>query len=783
MSWDWQLESTVVYRGAQYLDNYLGVHAVPALGKFQMLAISCLRTALKHSNKLAERERQRLPCKHWAEVTDGACTEAEVRNTCLKLERMLHQEQRTHPNAKQRLRFLWYRMFDAGTVKQEHVYIYMLASFLLHLSLLEPRLSASTPTKLAMAALSLSLKVFGFPPMPPVLAQHCFYLAEELQEVQEQLGRAQVRICMSCCQQCQRLCAGAEVCCYVMCCAHGQPYVALAYQRMQPAAGRSCCALSSHCVPTDVFCVQEEVLGPQLRALWVTSYSYAGPTAAQQPAYNLLRKIVADCCKLSYLPPVEASGGSKQQAAPQPTATEAADAVAAEPAAVVAPAAAPAPAAAAAEGAPTAAVEATDQAAPATGNRVLTRAAAAAGLASCQRQQQQQFAPTGAHAVPVGTPAGELGQHSRTAPDSSHASSSRATSLAAANSGAENNAPLATPQRPAAASTGQAVPPMGPLPDFAALTAAATPPAAIASAASAGHVEAHNSQQQPPSTGGGSTSARRCPTRELPPRRAVAVSRYGMLASRGNGCTPARGALPAADAPSSSRAGSHTGMPAGHPPTGFGSSSGLYLTLPGAAGAGPSGLNADGAGPSSLRAGVLLGTAGSMTPASPKHAAAGTRGLAALFAEVRHGGAGSSQAGTGSNTGRLLSGLPSLQSKFNLADSADLQRLSEEPAWLWSIQQHDAGLYGSGSKAGPSSSNGPGPHVSSVPVLRSARRAAAAAAGSSGPSQYDILHKVHDRQGVHTRSSSGGGNCDWDSSHWHSVPSGAARTSHHPSHD
>jgi hypothetical protein len=578
---------------------------------------------------------------------------------------------------------------------------------------------------------------------------------------------------------------------FIVCFAHGHghgQHCVDSYQCMLPAARSLRCALSSRCMPHDVYCTQETVLGQQLRALWVTSYSYAGPTAAQQPAYNLLRKIVADCCKLSYLPPVEASSDSKQQPTAQPTVTEAAtaDVPAAEPAAVdTLEAGAPAAAATAAEGAPAAAaVESTDQAAPSTGNRVLTRAAAAAGLASCQRQQQQQVAPAAAHAVLAGTP-GEHGQHSRTAAGSSHASSSKAASVAAANPDADNNAPLATPQRPAAVSTGQAVPPMGPLPDFAAHNAAATPPAAIAGAASAEHAEAHNGPQQPPSTSGGNASARRCPTRELPPRRAVAVSRYGMLASRGNGSTPARGALPAGDIPSSSKAVSHTGMPAGHHRTGSGSCSGLHPTLPGAVGAGLSGLSADGAGPSSSRvAGVLLGTAGSMTPASPKHAAAGTRGLAALFAGVGHGGAGSSQAGAGSNTGRLLSGLPSLQSKFNLADGADLQRLSEEPAWLWSIQQHDAGMYSSGGKAGPSISNGPGPHILSVPVLRSARRAAAAAAGSSGLSQHDGMHKAHDRQGVHTRSSSGGGgNGDGTSSHWQSVPSNAARSSHHPSHD
>jgi len=117
-----ELESTVVYRGAQYLDHYLSAIMVPALSKFQMLAISALRTASKHSSKLAERERARLPYRHWAEVTDGACTEAEVRSTCSKIERLLLQHHRSHPNAKQRLRFLWYRLYDGGMVKQEHVY-------------------------------------------------------------------------------------------------------------------------------------------------------------------------------------------------------------------------------------------------------------------------------------------------------------------------------------------------------------------------------------------------------------------------------------------------------------------------------------------------------------------------------------------------------------------------------------------------------------------------------------------------------------------------------------
>jgi hypothetical protein len=157
-----------------------------------MISISALRTALKHSSKLTDREKQRLACKHWAEVTDGACTEAEVRATCTKLDRVLTSAHRAHPGAKQRLRFLWYRLHDAGAVAADEVYVYMLASFLLHLSLLDAALSAVTPTKLATAALSLSLGVFGLQPMPPALQEHCFYVEAELQEVHGQLRRAQV---------------------------------------------------------------------------------------------------------------------------------------------------------------------------------------------------------------------------------------------------------------------------------------------------------------------------------------------------------------------------------------------------------------------------------------------------------------------------------------------------------------------------------------------------------------------------------------------------------------
>jgi len=68
----------------------------------------------------------------------------------------------------------------------------MLASFLLHLSLLDSSLSAVTPTLMAAAALSLALEVFGFQPWP--LNEHCLYTQAELLKVKEMLRNAQVSL-------------------------------------------------------------------------------------------------------------------------------------------------------------------------------------------------------------------------------------------------------------------------------------------------------------------------------------------------------------------------------------------------------------------------------------------------------------------------------------------------------------------------------------------------------------------------------------------------------------
>lgn len=536
--------------------------------------------------------------------------------------------------------------------------------------------------------------------------------------------------------------------------------------------------------------MQEEVVGQQLRALWVQSYSYVGTNPTQQPSYTHLQQIVSACGKLTYLPSLQGNASNNAEDSKVASAASAAVAEdAAAPAASSAADAAMAPAAPAQEAA-------IAPAGPAL-NRVMTRSAAAAGLASNQSAKRQHVAAAPQVAEPSSHSA-------RAAAGSSHVGSSRLSSLAPAQHDpidAEHGTVLATPQRPTAVQA-------GPLAAVAAIPAAAAagPSTAVTPPTMAGTPAGLTStgQLQAAQSAGGS-SARRCATRELPPRRAVAVSRYGMLASRGGNGLGA-GNLAAVDAPGSSRAVA-PGIASADTSTTLVRSkpagSSAVAAGPAAAASTAAGLLPGAAGPSTCTAkpaaaaGPSAPPPGSMTPASPKHAAAGTRGLAALFAGVGPGGGGSSHNSVGSSTSRLLSGLPSLQTKFNMGDAADLQqRLTGdgfEPTWLWSTQPGETAMYGShvgdADKAGPSSSGGASLHMQSVPVLRSTRRATAAAAaaaaaaagaGSSGLQGNDMLHKGFERAGpgVHTRSSSGGGGGDGISTHWHTMPAGASVAGH-----
>jgi hypothetical protein len=67
----------------------------------------------------------------------------------------------------------------------------MLASFLLHLSLLDASLCRAPPTLLATAALCLALDVYGFDPFPACIDARSPLLRDEVAAVMAALAAAQ----------------------------------------------------------------------------------------------------------------------------------------------------------------------------------------------------------------------------------------------------------------------------------------------------------------------------------------------------------------------------------------------------------------------------------------------------------------------------------------------------------------------------------------------------------------------------------------------------------------
>lgn len=350
--------------------------------------------------------------------------------------------------------------------------------------------------------------------------------------------------------------------------------------------------------------LQEELPAEQLRNLWVHSYSYIGTNPLQQPAYSHLQSIVRHRGAMQQLSVVlngisNSSTSSSTAAAARAAAAAAAIAGGAvttrAASSSLALAAAAAAAAGPADGAvvvgvvPAAAHGAAAQM-PAPMGRVTTRAAAAAGYQQLQQRQQQAthrvlgsaaVASSNQHAFNGASSSGQ--QQPMMMSDRSLPTPQR-TALAPVGFSAAEHAARAGPAAVGAASLMAGL--TGGLGGSTGLEAADptnTPAGAAASASAAG-----------------AGSASRRATRELPARRAVVSSRYGC---RSSSAAAGQGTAPAA--------------------TGAGSSSAAGSSAP----RGPTLVVED-----SFSAGMLAAPPGSTTPASPKHTAAGHRGLAALFA-------------------------------------------------------------------------------------------------------------------------------------------------------
>ncbi|KAI8468267.1 MAG: hypothetical protein J3K34DRAFT_523066 [Monoraphidium minutum] len=198
--WDWKLESTTVFMGVRYLDLWLATTRVEQLSRFQGVAVSCLRAAFQASRDARGRKDLAKPSA-WADVCDGAASAGDVSAACRVLARLLKGRGGAAAggaggeSSKLALRRLWYQMLEAGLMTAGRVYVYMLASFLLHLSLLDAPLSrGAAPTLVATGALALALDTYGFDPWPPCLEARSPLLRSEVEGVMARLREAQAKM-------------------------------------------------------------------------------------------------------------------------------------------------------------------------------------------------------------------------------------------------------------------------------------------------------------------------------------------------------------------------------------------------------------------------------------------------------------------------------------------------------------------------------------------------------------------------------------------------------------
>ncbi len=117
-----------------------------------------------------------------------------------------------YPNAKMHLRSLWFRgVSQSKVVPDQDLHIYSLASFLLQLSLLDLSCSACAPSRLAAAALSLSMTVFNKPAWPRALEAYGSYTLEHLQPLRHKLASIQASVTASQLRRCWTMDYGLQV--------------------------------------------------------------------------------------------------------------------------------------------------------------------------------------------------------------------------------------------------------------------------------------------------------------------------------------------------------------------------------------------------------------------------------------------------------------------------------------------------------------------------------------------------------------------------------------------
>lgn len=191
---DWNLESTIVFDAIKYLDRYLSIENVEQLNRFQLVGLGCLRAAIQDRGNLpanCETKENLLEAKNYSYISDNIYKPEEVEEMTNEVSSAISLALKKAANSKMFLRSLWFRATNRNVAASDEMHIYILASFLVKISLLDLSCSGFAPSLVSAAAMSLALSFFGKPAWPTALRSFVAYTHADLEPARERLANAQ----------------------------------------------------------------------------------------------------------------------------------------------------------------------------------------------------------------------------------------------------------------------------------------------------------------------------------------------------------------------------------------------------------------------------------------------------------------------------------------------------------------------------------------------------------------------------------------------------------------
>lgn len=188
------MESTIVFDAIKYLDRYLSIENVEQLNRFQLVGLGCLRAAIQdRGNRPAhcDTKENLLEAKNYSYISDNIYKPEEVEEMTEAVSSAIPLALKKAANSKMFLRSLWFRATNRNVAASDEMHIYILASFLVKLSLLDLSCSGFAPSLISAAAMSLALSYFGKPAWPTALRSFVAYTHADLESARMQLANAQ----------------------------------------------------------------------------------------------------------------------------------------------------------------------------------------------------------------------------------------------------------------------------------------------------------------------------------------------------------------------------------------------------------------------------------------------------------------------------------------------------------------------------------------------------------------------------------------------------------------